>query len=306
MRRNILKANVVLPSDVSREKYVEYCLMTHTVAVQTENGEFIKNCPVAYNFCGVNEGFLFSLEIPKETGKLGSRVLLIYSKEYDLAVVIGCLQDGKNIRLDEEHQMKLIRRTNGNSFMVRGSGLKGIVDIIASSTSSEGGKINLKAFNNEGTGSMDFQTSYFTVRAKERMRVYGNKLIDIYLQNKAVQDGLSFISWELGVGFRFEDEFENVLLINEDGYSFTDKDGGTFKLKGGIVELNGNGESAVKGDTLQTQLNLEKARLTALIVNLAAITVVAGSNGLAAITAAMAPYETGSYENILSTKVKLD
>lgn len=310
-RRLVIKANVVLPSDITRERYVDFCFRTHSVSVMSEHGEFMKSCPVAYNFCGTNEGFFYSLEIPKEPNQLGSRVLILYLEEQDMGIVIGCLPDGKNVPLDEEFQMKFMRRTEGNNFMFRGSGLRGVIDLIAQGDDGAGnrGQINLKAFNTDGTGQIEFATDFMVLKAKKSIKVTSNKILELFLKNKVEQDEFSKITWELGVGFTFEDEFENKITVNETGLKFVGKEGDFLEITDGVVKLNGNGQKAVLGNILQTQLNVEKTRVDTIIQAIFNAAVVPGDGGAAFKTNLLLALSFASppdYSNILSDKVKLD
>lgn len=305
-RRQVMTANVVLPSDVARDKYVDHCFRTHTVSVITGEGDFISECPVAYNFCGINEGFFYSLDIPEKAGDIGTRVLLLYLQERDLAIVIGCLQDGKQVKLDEEFQMKMMRRTEGNSFMIRGSGLKGVLDLISQGSGDKSGQINLKATNDTKTGMINFVTDSLVTKVKETLSFTTNKLFELYIKNKVEQDEFTRLTWELGVGFTLSDEFGNGLTINENGWSFSGINGETFKMTNGNLELNGNTYSVPLGEKLNIEATKEKTVMTALLAALSAY-VVDGGVLAAAVNTATAALPRGSFDSgVLSSKNKLD
>lgn len=240
-RRAIMKGNVVLPSDLSRQRYVDYCLRTQTASVLCENGDFLKNCPIVHNFCGVNEGLLNSLVFPETSTELGSRVVVLYLEENEMGIIIGCLRDGNYIKLEEEYQFKAIRQNKGNSFTINGSGLRGVLDLIAIGENSGGGKIRMKAFTKEQEGELEFSTNNFFIQATERISITSNKYLDIIIRDLNVKEKFTKINYEFGVGFNYEDEFGNTIKIYSDG----------IDINGDKINVGKNSlEPAVKGDKL--------------------------------------------------------
>ena len=105
---------------------------------------------------------------------------------------------------------------------------------------------------------------------------------------------------------------KGVLFVADDtdkSFVVSTPDGLKIALKSGMIEITGGGvsEYSVKGQTLQAQLNIDAARLAALIAAIQAAPVVPGDGGTAfkaAIVAAMASVPGADYSNILSSNVK--
>jgi len=103
-----------------------------------------------------------------------------------------------------------------------------------------------------------------------------------------------------------------VLVLIDDtdkSIGISTPDGLKISLKSGVIELAGSGLSqySVKGQSLQAQLNIDAARLAALIAAIQAAPVVPGDGGTAfkaAIVAAISGVPGADYSNVLSSEVK--
>ena len=101
-----------------------------------------------------------------------------------------------------------------------------------------------------------------------------------------------------------------VLIDDKDkSYSIETPDGLKIALKSGLVEISGGGvsEYAVKGQTLQAQLNIDAARLNALIAAIQAAPTFPGDGGATfktAIVAAISSVPGANYSGVLSINVK--
>ena len=103
-----------------------------------------------------------------------------------------------------------------------------------------------------------------------------------------------------------------VLVIIDDStksYTIQTPDGLTVALKNGIIELSKGGttEQSVKGQTLQAQLNTDKAKLDALIQAIIAAPVIptdGGASFKASIIAAISAVPSADYTSILSNVLK--
>jgi hypothetical protein len=76
---------------------------------------------------------------------------------------------------------------------------------------------------------------------------------------------------------------------------------------GGVIELNGNGSSMVKGETLQTEVNKLKAAVELIKSAISGAAVVPGDGGAAFKTnliSALAAMNSGDFTQILNNKVK--
>ena len=158
-RDAVMIGRLVIPKDTDRDEYVNYCLMNHVVGVMMPNGDYLRECPVAYSYMGANDGMIYGFDFPKDSDTLGSSLVLITLPQTNQAIVIGCItKRNPSFQLTEEEQI-ILRRSrdddNGYNYSeINVRGLRGIIDLIARSESDGGGKINIRAKNNDETGEI--------------------------------------------------------------------------------------------------------------------------------------------------------
>lgn len=107
---------------------------------------------------------------------------------------------------------------------------------------------------------------------------------------------------------------DGVLVIADDdskSYSIKTPDGLALNLKDGVASIDKGGivQKSVKGESLQAQLNIDKAKLDALISAIQSAPVVPGDGGAsfkASIIAAMAAIQSANYSNVLSEIFKTE
>ena len=134
-RANILFGNIVLPSDVKRDDYIKYCHRTGTVSVIEDDGTFTREVPVVHSFCGVNDGFIYDLNIPEDVGVLGDRVVMIPFMQDTTPFIVGTLKRAdSDIRVSGEKQVRITkvnRKEDGveSAFEIMGDGLNGIINL---------------------------------------------------------------------------------------------------------------------------------------------------------------------------------
>lgn len=278
-RHRVFIAHVAIPADVNRADYIRTALRTNTVCVWTPNGEFIKNCPVVYSFIGINDGFIHALQFPGAPDILGSQVVCLTVPDSDIPLIIGCLTKGRSYtQLEEEYQMKIFRTSDTGSYIIEGSGLHGILSLLVNGNDDEGGKIMLSANNKVNTGEIRLASDTITLEAKNTVSILANQIVEIIARNMATSTSISTIRMEV-----------EQLILDADK-----------------INLGQDASHPVPhGDTLQQQLNVELARLNALIQSIAAAVVVPGDGGAAlkaAMQAATQTLQAADYSNINSEK----
>jgi hypothetical protein len=188
-RDAVMIGNVIIPQDVNRDDYVRYALRTNTACVITANGDFIVDVPIAYSYCGVNDGFINTMEFPKEKLVLGSQVLMITIEKSSLPIIIGCLpRRQNNFSANSEEQFILSRISNVNiqgssigqkNVTIEGRGLEAILNLIATSSESKGGEVNINAENRGKSGKIYFKTNYFNVVVSENIDIVCQRVTNI-------------------------------------------------------------------------------------------------------------------------------
>lgn len=229
LRKSVFFGNIVLPNDVERERYVKYAIQSNTACVLTPNGEFMKDVPVVYSFCGINDGFVHAIDYPQTSNELGAEVVMVNVPTHNMPIIIGFLPSREAYYdLVEEEHAKWTRVSNkegdSSSFTIEGFGLQGVINLIAQSN-KDGGRINLSASNEQKKGELNFTSNF----------------INIYATSDVLLD----------VGGEWTVTAENDININS--------------LEGKI-KLGDNTEKSAKGETLKDQLSTLADYLIALQV----------------------------------------
>ena len=252
--------NVVIPSDVDRDAYVGYAIKTNTICVITDDGDFLKNCPVALNFCGHNDGWFTTMEYPPNEYTLGTQVVMLSLVNQDTPLVVGCLLSRESgTILNEEYQFNLSRKYKADgddgsittgSVQIDGRGLKGVLNLLVSSSSADGGKINLSARNTDESGEIKLQTN--------NLRLYGNKSVNL-LSDELVTINVGFVDGSDTVQHKIVIDKESILVQNNeehkveltsDEITIEHSDGKKMVVGSNDVKINGgsNGGMVVASD----------------------------------------------------------
>jgi len=243
-RKGVMIGNVVIPTDVERERYVSYAIRTNTVCVITADGDFMKNCPVVMNFCGYNDGWFNTMEYPNNSFELGTQVVLLNLTEHDIPVVVGCLNPRQSTTtLNEEFQFNISRKYEldkvSGSVTIEGKGLSGVLNLLVKSSEESGGKINICSKNEHESGEIILRTNNF--------KIYGNKTVDI-LSDENVLINVGYLDGETTKQHKLE--------INQDTISITHNDGQNIVVsKEDIVMNGGDNGGLTKINTLLSKIN---------------------------------------------------
>jgi len=302
-RDMVMIGRVKIPSDVPRDDYVIHALKTQTACVELANGDFIKDCRIAWSFCGFNDGFIHTLDFPRDTKEagssgdrtqkeLGSIVVLLNVPDSDIPIIIGCLsQRNSPLTLEEEKMLKLSRESDTGSFLIEGSALSGLLKMIVTSTTAEGGKIDISTLNDFNTGEIKFTTNNLILEGTESIQFLTESLFQILIRNLETKEEFTTIKYEFGVGFTFTDEFGNE-------YKTVD---GITTIEAEEIKLGtGATEAVALGDTLKGILDE--------ILDAINLITVPTPMGVSGTPLNFAVFETikAKLDTILSTKSKVE
>lgn len=259
-RKSVIIGYVAIPADVDRADHVKYCLQNHIATIRTNEGEFIRDCPIAYGFIGVNEGFIYSLEFPGDPTELGSQVVALNVPKSDIPIIIGCLPmiDG-TVHIPGEDSLSFSRGSSEGSFLIEGDGLKGILQMVADGGDQEnGGVVSIRAMNEAKSAVISLGTDKFNLHTTKRTEVLSNEEFEVIVKNKQQDDKKASIKYTKGVGLQYKDEWDNEVLT-EEGKVYM-KEGGSgkvFEIEEGELSVGSEGgsdEAMAMGDTLKEKL----------------------------------------------------
>lgn len=238
---------VAIPSDVERDEHVKYCLRSQTVCLQDANGMFITNCPVVSSFGGISGGLMGALEFPENSRRLGSEVLAITPYQYTIPVVIGVMKTRTGtFFLEKESSMKMEFNTATGSYHLSGDGVDGLFNIFLSSTSENGGKLNVDARNSKQKGEIKFATDFLRLIGEQEVHIRSNTKMLFEVISKSDANTKAQILYELATGLDIIDEFGNYIQTRS----------GKIELDSSEIKIGSNAVNTIaKGDIVELILD---------------------------------------------------
>lgn len=173
---------VVLPIDISREEYVQYCLRTETVLMATDDGGYHQSTPV--------DTLHFQLiEFPDKVGQAGSTVIYLTEEIKNKPFIIGVLKNENIPASSNEGSLKLLKQLDSvysflslsakNKFASLGCG----GDSVLVSIFSQGNDARIKI---EATERIDISARVCNLQAFSGVRIAtGAKSTTIFQQTES-------------------------------------------------------------------------------------------------------------------------
>lgn len=322
-RKQVQIGNVVIPQDLDREAYVQYALRTNTVCVVTNDGDFMKNCPISSSFCGYNDGWYSSMEFPPNEYTLGTQVVLLNMSPHDIPIVIGTVLPKKGVtKLVEEYELNISRVyeevndtddvVESSMFEISGKGLSGVLSLIADSSLESGGKVHVSAFNDHGKGEIVLKTNYLSLRGGKSVSISSNEILTLLVSDAEKGEEQSKVILEM---LLLKLESSEIVLSSIEKTSIDSKEiviTSTEKasLDSKVIEIGSeNMESALLGDSTVVQLDKDKAMLVAVvsaIKNTPSVPQDGGTAVFTAIKAAVAVLKDADYSKVKSKKLSIE
>ena len=113
-RQTIFVAYVMLPIDIDREKYIDYCKKKKVVCLINEDGEFFRNSRLA-------KGLIRSINFPSDTKTFGSPVLCVTETFHQTPIVANVLEFGDEPTIDIDSDFYLFKNLDKSSLGVSAS-----------------------------------------------------------------------------------------------------------------------------------------------------------------------------------------
>lgn len=252
-------AYVCIPSNIKREDYITGCIRSGKLGLFFDTGDFVWDVPV-------DTDKLERVIFPEKYGDLGSMVVWVNVPKHNVPIVIGIISKDDDFHSYEYGQTTLEKDSSAGSASVVVDE-KGQILITAKSFDPESAPriiTRLGSFDIPG----DFQTTIFGVKADYVIgSVYQSATKDFtwVVQDQAIDELQSSITFKKGEGYTYLDEFENLLKMEDQKMTLDSPE---------ILHGANATESAVKGDTLESLL---EQLIDA--INLISVTTAVGPSG---------------------------
>lgn len=229
---------VVVPSEVDRVQYINDCYRTNTLTINGGKG-------YGY-FSGVHADInvMQNIKFPTDEENRGTPVVWVKDAVSQLPVIVAVLRkQGEYYSLDE-NQFRLKRGTETRNVEIFIDGSTSALDITILGDKEEPANIDVKL-------SSENADSVLTVSCDNEINIIGEKAVNVTTNKKATlkvtekgEDKMS-LSYELGVGLKYKDEFENEVIAKE----------GQVDVISKKINHNSGKEPMVLGNTLADLLN---------------------------------------------------
>ena len=229
---------VVVPSEVDRVQYINDCYRTNTLTINGGKG-------YGY-FSGVHADInvMQNIKFPTDEENRGTPVVWVKDAVSQLPVIVAVLRKQGEYYSLNENQFRLKRGTETRNVEIFIDGSTSALDITILGDKEEPANIDVK-LSSENTDSV------LTVSCDNEINIIGEKAVNVTTNKKATlkvtekgEDKMS-LSYELGVGLKYKDEFENEVTAKE----------GQVDVISKKINHNSGKEPMVLGNTLADLLN---------------------------------------------------
>lgn len=229
---------VVVPSEVDRVQYINDCYRTNTLTINGGKG-------YGY-FSGVHADInvMQNIKFPTDEENRGTPVVWVKDAVSQLPVIVAVLRKQGDYYSLDENQYRLKRGTETRNVEIFVDGNTAGLDITILGDKEEPANIDIKL-------SSENADSVLNVSCDNEINIIGNKSVNVVTNQKATlkvkekgEEKMS-LSYELGVGLNYKDEFENEVVAKD----------GEVDIISKKINHNSGKEPMVLGDTLAELLD---------------------------------------------------
>lgn len=229
---------VVVPSEVDRVQYINDCYRTNTLTINGGKG-------YGY-FSGVHADInvMQNIKFPTDEENRGTPVVWVKDAVSQLPVIVAVLRKQGEYYSLNENQFRLKRGTETRNVEIFIDGSTSALDITILGDKDEPANIDVKL-------SSENADSVLNVSCDNEINITGEKAVNVITNKKATlkvtekgEDKMS-LSYELGVGLKYKDEFENEVTAKD----------GEVDIISKKINHNSGKEPMVLGNTLADLLN---------------------------------------------------
>ena len=217
-------ANIMIPSDVDRKKFVAQCYKTSTVLVRSVDGA------VEHSVL-VSKAIMHSLTFPSISGVIGSLVQCVVDPIYGQSKVVAVFNTQRvEQEIFEEGQWRIIKRGEGTFVDIDAKGVGGELDITVNSGSSKDIESTFKFLNSSNKAMLGIMVQgNMNIEVDDSLKILIQRELNIEIEDiDNSPDKITNIKYVAGKGFSYTDEFSNSLTIKDGEFNLTSANGETF------------------------------------------------------------------------------
>lgn len=206
--------NIMIPSTVDRDEFVQHCIDTYTVLVKSVDN-------MVENSVMVGKSAMLDLVFPSTSGSYGSLVQCITDPVTKISKVVAVFSDGRDGKTSEENHWKIYKTNDSNFSTIDLFGNDGTFNIITDSTGSDG-KSSIVLLNENNRAILDVLIQgILDINVDDIIYLKTEKGFDVLVKdNNDKKTAETIIKYEAGSGFTLSDEFKNTIKTTKDGIFF--------------------------------------------------------------------------------------
>jgi hypothetical protein len=235
---------VVLLPQYSKAEYVAKCFKNNVLTIITDRNEIIQNCYVS------REVWQY-VKFPTTNSQKGSMIFWINPPHENKPFIISVILKRDEL-LDSRNENSFCFKRSSDNGAVTIEGLdNGILNILLSGESDLDGKVNINILNaiNEGLFKLYIQGN-INIECDDTISFKIRKGMKVQIIDEDDNTKQANISYLLGEGFKYTDEFNNEIDVNKDGGDIIVDKGNKVK----IHEINANIEPMLLGNKTEDVL----------------------------------------------------
>lgn len=248
---------VIIPSDVDRRRFITQCYRKGTISLLLENGGVLDNVLIT-------KEALKLIDFPEKANTKGSLLVWINQPKKQLPIVIGSLSKTNEFVNFGKNKGSLARYTTNFVSEVLVDADNGTIVITSNSSIEGGGDIYIVSTNKNKTSKLNIQVSGRVDVVTPEFTLTNSKKVSLIIKDKSIDEDITEITYEKGVGLNYKDEFGNEIIANSDGINHSPSSKFT---------VGEGSESAVLGDTFKEIFEQLTDSITQLASACAKITV---------------------------------
>lgn len=201
---------VMLPKLVERKEYIAKCYKNNNISIITNRNEVINDCQVSRDVWQY-------IKFPATVKDKGTMVFWVNIPNENKPIIVSTINK-RNELLEprNENSFKWERSSEGGSVILEGLGNNGVMNIFIDGEDEYSGQMILRVLNSAVNGLLSVYVqgdvklesdADFLIKLKKSIAI---QLIDE--ENNIKQAKISYV---LGEGFNYVDEFNNQIIIND-------------------------------------------------------------------------------------------
>jgi hypothetical protein len=200
---------IVVPPQIDINEYIEHSFRTGTISLALENGGIIDNV-------AITKEAIQNLNFPESSTTLGSQILYVSLPRKNQPIAIGSISKNNEFVNFSKNKSSLRRATKNYVSEVLVDADKGTIIITSNSSVIGGGDIYILSTNKDKSSKLTLVVSKDINISSQNFTLTNSKKLSFIVKDKDIDNNITQITYEKGVGLTYNDEFGNKIICSSD------------------------------------------------------------------------------------------